>query len=106
MWGILVSAGVWLFKSRIGLFISSALLWMGINYGSVKMVLEPTIALLDGFMDQSGAGVGGTFAPIMFNWMGVLNFDRAVTMIVSAYVTKQGVTAARLAWFKTGAGAS
>ena len=108
-----IAAGVagallWVFKSRIGLFIASALVWMGINYGTLTIVLEPTIALLEGHMAAAQAGGSGSSGVglAMWQWMDVLEFDRAASMIVSAYVTRAGVTAARLAWFKSGAGAS
>lgn len=99
----IISALVWTFKSRIGLFIASALVWMGINYGTITMVLEPTITLLEGYMAAgTGGGGGNDLAATMFNWMGVLQFDRAATMIISAYLTRQALASARLAWFKRG----
>ena len=39
-------------------------------------------------------------------WMGVLNFDKAITMVISAIVTKHVLTQGRLFLFKRGFGAT
>jgi hypothetical protein len=104
LWGIIVDAGVWLFRSRIGLFIMSALAWLGINYGTVKIVLDPTIALINGYLDNMHGGAAGSVSQAMWQWVGVLHFDRALTMIISAYVTKTSISNLRLRWFKAGTG--
>jgi hypothetical protein len=98
--GWIMSALVWVFKNRIGLFIAQALLWAGLTYGTTKMVMGPTISLLEGYM-QSGGG-GGDIGAAITNWMGVLKFDIAVTMIISAYVAKQSFNAAKVALHKRG----
>lgn len=93
-----------LFLSRIGLWIASALLWLGINFTSVKMVIEPTANLLKGYTSGM-SGAGGMYGAIAMQYAGMMNLDRAVTMIVSAYITKQAITSGRLFLFRKGVGA-
>jgi hypothetical protein len=94
----------WLFKSRLGLFISSAFVWLGINFGTIKLVIEPTINQLKQF-SQSGAA-GGELGAIAMQWAGMLNLDRAITMIISAIVAKHAIMQGRLFLFKRGFGAT
>jgi hypothetical protein len=94
-----------LFLSRVGLWIASALAWLGINWGSVKLVIEPAANLLKGYINGLGSGGGGEFAATAMQYAGLLNLDRAVTMIVSAYITKHAVMQGRLFLFRKGVGA-
>lgn len=94
----------YLFMSRLGLFLATALVWLGINLSTINLVLEPTIDLLTGFAQGSNGG-GGEYWGIAQSYAGVLNFDRAITMVVSAYVTKVTIMKARLFLFKSGVGA-
>lgn len=93
----------WLFMSRLGLFIVTALAWLGINLSTVNLVLEPTMDLLTGY--AQGQGGGGEYFSVAQQWAGVLHFDDALTMVISAYVTKQLVMKGRLFLFKRGVGA-
>ncbi|WP_202843416.1 DUF2523 family protein [Luteimonas saliphila] len=99
-----VSGITYMFKTKLGLFIMAAMIWLGINFATIKIVLEPAIDLLLGYAD-GGLG-GGEFAPTAIAWMGVLQFDRAITMVVSAIVTKHVVMQGRLYLFKRGFGAT
>lgn len=92
-----------LFMSRIGLFIMTAMTWLGINWGTMTMVIEPTLNLLRGFAQGTGGG-GGQYVGIAQQWMGVLQFDRALTMVISAYVTQQTIMRGRLYLFKKAGG--
>lgn len=93
-----------LFKTRLGLFIATAMLWLGINFGTMKMVVEPALDLLYGFVN-GGGGAGGQFGAAAMQWMGVMNLDRAVTMIGSAVLIKKAMLSGRLFLFKQGYGA-
>lgn len=97
----IVSAFAWMFKSHIGLFIASALVWIGINFASVKLVIEPVYDQLTAFA-TSGQGGGGDLGAAMWQYLGVLNFDKALTMIISAVATKKALTAGRLFLFRRG----
>jgi hypothetical protein len=92
--GWLIEAIIWVFKNRIGLFILQALVWLGITYGTQKVVITPTMNAIQGYMTSmsSSSGIGAA----AFQWIGVLQFDIACTMLLSAYVTKLGVGAARI----------
>lgn len=92
-----------LLKTRLGLFLATAMLWLGVNFGTMKMVVEPALDLLYGY--ASGGG-GGTFGGAAMQWMGVMNFDRAITMVGSAVGIKKAMTAGRLFLFKKGYGAT
>lgn len=93
----------WLFKSRLGLFVTSAFVWLGINFGTIKLAIEPAIAQLEAFAAQGSAA--GEYGPIAVQWAGMLNLDKAVTMIVSAVVAKHAIMQGRLFLFKRGFGA-
>lgn len=95
---------LWLFKSRLGLFIVTAMIWLGLNWVTITVVMEPTFQLLRNYAAGVGSGGGvGSFAQHAVRWMGVLNFDKAITMIISAYITRQAVTAGRLFLWKAAA---
>ena len=102
-WPQIIRGIGWLFKSRIGLFITSAFVWLGINFGTIKLALEPAIEQLEQFA-QSGAP-GGEMGQQAMQWAGMLNLDKALTMIVSAVVAKHAIMQGRLFLFKRGFGA-
>lgn len=91
----IVTGVTYMFKTKLGLFIVTAMIWLGINFASLKIVVEPAIDLLLGYASQPGTG-GGDFAAVAWGWMGVLNFDRAITMVVSAVGTRLATARARL----------
>lgn len=93
-----------MFKTKLGLFIMGAMVWLGINFATIKIVVDPAISLLRGYA-TSGMG-GGEFAAAAIAWMGVLQFDKAITMVISAIVSKHAVMQGRLFLFKRGFGAS
>lgn len=82
-----------LISTRLGTWIVGALVWMGLGLFSTKVVLGPTINQLESFVGQLGSGDMGASA---LQWAGVLKFDVAITMVVSAYVTRHAVTATKL----------
>lgn len=96
----------WLFFSRLGFMILTAFAWLGINFGSVNLIIQPTIDALEGFANGSQGGGGGEYFLIAQQWGGVLNFDNALTMVISAYTTRVIMLNARLFLFKRGVGAS
>lgn len=104
VWGALVAAFSWLIRSRIGLWIMTAMTWLGINWGSMKLVVEPAIDVLKNSAHAFGSGSGQLGAAALA-WGGVLNLDKAITMIISAVVTKKAIMAGRLFLFKKGFGA-
>lgn len=99
----IVGGITYMYKTKLGLFIMGALIWLGINFATIKIIIDPAISLLRGYA-SSGMG-GGEFANAAIAWMGVLNFDRAITMIISAVAAKHAVMQGRLFLFKKGFGA-
>jgi hypothetical protein len=98
--GALVSAFFWMIKSRIGLFMSTALVWLGINFASVKLVVEPIYNQLTAYATPGGST--NEIATAMWQYMGLMNFDKALTMIISAVAAKKALTSGRLFLFKRG----
>lgn len=103
-WGPGIVGIGFLLKSRLGLFIATAFIWLGINFASLNLVIQPTIDILTGFAQDAGSGGGvGEFAQAASSYMGILQFDRALTMIISAVITKYALLQGRLFLFKRGA---
>lgn len=102
-----VPALIWLFKSKLGYFVAAAFLWLGMNWATLNIVLGPTLDLVRGYAESGGGfgGQGGDLAAKAAQWGGVLNLDKALTMVLSAYVTRNGLLNARLYLFKRGVGA-
>ncbi len=101
-WGPLVTGIGYLLKTRMGLFLLSAFVWLGINFTTIKLIIDPAIAALEAY-SQGGAVGSGQFGAAAAAYLGILNFDKALTMIISAIVTKHAVLQGRLYLFKRGA---
>lgn len=84
----------WLFKNQLGRWVLSACLFLGISWGTQHVAVAPFIDYVKGV--ANGAGSGGHLAETMINWAGVLQFDKAISMILSAVTTKMGISAGRL----------
>jgi Protein of unknown function (DUF2523) len=87
------SAGVWLVESQIGRMILLAMAWFGLNYVTIKVVLDPVMDVLHDVMNGAASASGGYgtvagYAALMYSWMVVLKFPGALTMVCSAYITK------------------
>lgn len=90
----LIDALEWLFKTKLGQWIVAAFVFLGISFGTSKLVVQPS---LDAIKALANGGVGSSdLAAITLQWMGVLKFDVAITMILSAVATKYGVQAGKL----------
>ena len=92
----IVTAFTHMFRTKLGLFVMGAMLWLGINFASMKIIVGPAMQLLRDAANPSAIGAGGDFAMTAVAWLGVLNFDRAITMILSAVYTRHAVNSARL----------
>lgn len=93
----IVSGVMWLFKNKIGQMITAAFAFLGISIASYSLGVKP---FLDQLENMASAGLGGgEFASVALQWLGLLNFDKALTMIMSAVAAKHAVTAGR-AFFK------
>lgn len=74
-------------------WVIGAMMYIGIYLGTVEFVIEPLIAQVRAIAE---GGITGTLA----EWVSFLNFDRAITMILSAYTTAGGIAAAKVALFR------
>lgn len=98
-----VASGLmWLFKNRLGQMLTGILVWFGVSMASYKLGVEPFIEQVES-MAQSGGG-GGQFAATAMAWLGVLKFDVALTMIISAVAAKHAVNAGRVFFKRRAAG--
>ena len=93
----------WLLFSRGGFLIMAAFTWLGINFATVNLIIQPTIQALENFAGGGGGAGGGEYYDIAKQWAGVLNFDKALTMVISAYTTRTILMNGRLFLWKTGA---
>lgn len=81
---MMIKAGVW---------VVGALAYLGLYFGTQSFVIDP---LIDQVRVIAEGGITGTLA----EWVAFLNFDRAITMLLSAYVTAGGINAAKVALFR------
>ena len=97
MW-VLVTAAISLlvkvFSSRMGVFIASALVWLGLSYTSYTFGVAPFRTLIFNEFSQAG---------FLINWMGFFGVDKAVTIILSAVTAKYAVAGAKVALTKRAA---
>lgn len=92
--GWIVNAFRVLFASRLGAWVAGALAWLGLSFGVQKVAVEPAIEQLRGYMDSLGGS--GELAADALAWAGVMNFDIAVTMLISAVAIRRGISAGRV----------
>lgn len=91
--GLLTGLG-WLFRNRIGQWVTAALVWMGLSWATKEFAVDPWIDQLQDAATPGAMG-GGDLAQVAVQWMGLLRFDDACTMIASAVVAKYATDAAK-----------
>lgn len=93
MRGVVVGiATMW--RSRVGQFIALGLLWLGLSIGTYTVAIQPTLDLIGDLMTTNHGT--GNVAVAMRQWIGVIKFDIAVSMIVSAYGIRKLAQAGRV----------
>lgn len=97
----LITGITWLFKNRIGQFITAILAFLGISLATYTFAVQPFIDQLES-MANAGMG-GGQFSAFALNFLGIMNFDKALTMIISAVAAKHAVGAGKVFFKKVGA---
>lgn len=85
---------MWLFRTQLGRFIVGALLWLGLSFSTQKVVMGPAISQLTSLVTNIGSQ-GGDYGAIAIQWLGVLKFDVAISMIVGTYASIASVAATR-----------
>lgn len=98
MWAPLVSAltsgFAWLFRNRLGQWLAAALAWMGLAWATNKFAVQPWVDAMHAHLQTSGVG-GGEVGAAMIEYLGLLNFFKACSMIASAVTAKFAANAAR-----------
>ncbi len=100
--GAIVRGTAWLFRTKAGLWVATALAWVGLSWTSYRVLLQPAIDQLENFAAGGGAGGTGEYWLMARDWMGVMKFDVAMTMIVSSLVARRAMGAGRLFLTKRG----
>ena len=90
-WGPLVTGVGHLFKSRSGIFIFGIMAWLGINLTTMMLVIAPAIAMLEAMTSNISAEGSTNFAKVAGQYAGLMQIDRAVTMIISAVFTRHAM---------------
>lgn len=80
--------------AKIGSFIVSALVFFGLTIGINNYAIEPALNALQTYVGQLGAS-GGAVATALA-WAGVLNFDKAIGVLISAYTTAWTIRGAKV----------
>lgn len=78
---------------KLGVWILGALVYLGLYLGTQEMFVEPLI-------DQVRAIAEGNITGTIAEWVAFLNFDRAISMILSAYLAAGAISATKVALFR------
>lgn len=104
MWGAFITkfldALFWLFRTKSGRFVVSILSWLGLSYGTTTVAVDP---LRDYAIQQFNSinSVSGEFGAQAVAWIGVMRFDQAFTMILSALAARTLAAGIKLKFAKT-----
>ncbi|WP_182267820.1 DUF2523 family protein [Stenotrophomonas maltophilia] len=88
MWGPLLAGLSRLFSTRVGQWILSALAFLGLNFVAQEFAVTP-------LLDQIKGSINGAPGDILA-WVGFLNVDKYVTLILSAYATAAAAGALKM----------
>lgn len=88
MWGPLLAGLSRLFGTRVGQWILSALAFLGLNFVAQEFAVTP-------LLDQIKGSINGAPGDILA-WVGFLNVDKYVTLILSAYATAAAAGALKM----------
>lgn len=83
-----------LLMAKIGAFIVAALLFFGFTWATNEYAVDPLMDSLTAYVGQLGS-VGGVVGSAV-QWAGVLQFDKAITLVVSAYGMAWTIKSARV----------
>lgn len=87
------------FRSRIGQLILGALAWLGLTYGTQKLLVQPMIDALYSHVTELNT-TGGDIGAFMLTGLGIMKVDVAFTMCISAITMRAGMVAARVRWLR------
>lgn len=79
--------------AKAGSIVLAVLLFFGFDWAVNKFAIDPALDALSGWMGQVGTGHWGAIA---MQWAGVLNIDKAVSVLISAFTTKASINSAKV----------
>lgn len=88
MWAPLLAGLSRLFGTRVGQWILSAFAFLGINFMTQTFAVTP-------LLNQIKASINGAPGDILA-WVGFLNVDKYVTLVLSAYATAAAAGALKM----------
>jgi len=88
MWAPLLAGLSRLFGTRVGQWILSALAFLGLNFVAQEFAVTP-------LLDQIKSSISGAPGDILA-WIGFLNVDKYVTLLLSAYATAAAAGALKM----------
>lgn len=80
--------------AKIGAFVVKLLGFFGLAIVTNKLAIEPLLDQLEGFISQ--VGQTGQFAAVAIQWAGLMRFDDALSMVLSAFSTAMMIKQARV----------
>lgn len=80
--------------AKIGAFVVKLLSFFGLAIVTNKLAIEPLLDQLQGFISQ--VGQSGQFAAVAIQWGGLMRFDDALSMVLSAFSTAMMIKQARV----------
>lgn len=92
--GGIVAALLWMVRSRIGMILTTILIWLGVSVASHTVIVAPLIDAIKSSvlgMDNLDGFAGRAIEYVRF-----LGFDRALTMVFSAYAARVAVSGAKV----------
>lgn len=90
---IIINAGRFLLFTYAGKIIVSVIAAFGLTVATQKFVMSP---FLDYIRNMMQGGPSGEFGAYAMQWMGILRIDQACSMLLSAWVTVQGIKAGKV----------
>lgn len=78
--------------SQAGRIIVGILSFFGLQWATHKFAIGPAVAW---FQSQMGSGPVGEFGATALAWMGVLRFDQAISMLLSAWGVRVAIDGAK-----------
>lgn len=92
----------WLFRRQLGRWIIGALIWMGLNITSIILIVDPLLQVVNGYMTGGSSPMDNEYWLILRNSLGMVNFDRAVLMVLTTWASTWAVKKSRIFLRKKG----
>lgn len=86
--GALAAAFARLIATRVGQWVVAALVFLGLQFAANEFVTDPLLDYIKGLINGAPAD--------LIDWLGFLNIDRYITMVLSAYVAAASLSAVKL----------